>query len=82
MRIWTRTKTSTPTSAYQVGIYESQLVASNIKRRMSLPAVMASDKQIENDAEMYDGEKEGGDLRNEASHDVRLFCIFFYLVKS
>jgi hypothetical protein len=27
--------------------------------------VFASDKAIEHDGEMYDGEKEGGDIRNE-----------------
>jgi hypothetical protein len=33
-----------------------------------LVSVRANDKNIEHDAEMYDGEKEGGDIRNEQDY--------------
>jgi len=34
-------------------------------------SIFASDKAIEHDAEMYDGEKEGGDIRNEDDTGTR-----------
>lgn len=30
-------------------------------------SILASDKMVENEAELYDGEKEGGDKRNESN---------------